>query len=215
MRVILTRHYKTRTNEDGRILGWGDSPPGSDWKSDIEYVEAQLQANRLDFDAIYSSDLARTRQTAIIHAARFGIDSVDSKPELNEVNYGNLQNQKKSSIARRYPQHKKDPDMVYPGGESFRQMQQRSVGFLSSLSASHPHHTVLIVAHAGVIRGIVCHFLGLDYAGNLKQKISFRYIGDFMLEGERCLHYDEIGRVSGFARNGVIELPFSSSCVAS
>jgi broad specificity phosphatase PhoE len=215
MRVILTRHYKTRSNEDDRIIGWGDSPPGSDWKADIEYVDARLQAHGLDFDEIYSSDLERSRQTAIIHAVRYGIDVVNSAAELNEINYGKLQEHKKSSVSRRYPQHKKNPDMVYPGGESFRQMQQRSVGFFLSLAAKNPRQTVLIVAHAGVIRGIVSHFLGLEYAANLKQKVGFRYIGDFLLEDGNCLRYDELGEASGFVRNAVIKLPFSRTCAAS
>ena len=215
MRFILTRHYKTRSNEDDRILGWGDSPPGSDWKADIEYVDARLQAHGLDFDEIYSSNLERSRQTAIIHAVRYGIAFVNSAAELNEINYGKLQKHKKSWVARRYPQHKKNADMVYPEGESFRQMQQRSVEFLLSLAAKHPRQTVLIVAHAGVIRGLVSHFLGLELADNLKQKVSFRYIGDFLLEDGNCLRYDELGEASGFVHNAVIELPFIRVCAVS
>jgi broad specificity phosphatase PhoE len=215
MRFILTRHYKTRSNEDDRILGWGDSPPGSDWKADIEYVDARLQAHGLDFDEIYSSNLERSRQTAIIHAVRYGIAFVNSAAELNEINYGKLQKHKKSWVARRYPQHKKNPDMVYPEGESFRQMQQRSVEFLLSLDAKHPTQTVLIVAHAGVIRGLVSHFLGLELADNLKQKVSFRYIGDFLLEDGNCLRYDELGEASGFVHNAVIELPVTRVCAVS
>jgi broad specificity phosphatase PhoE len=215
MRVILTRQYKTRTNEENRILGWGDSPPGSDWRADIEYVDTCFQDHGLHFDKIYSSDLERSRQTAIIHAVRYGVTPVNSAAELNEINYGKLQKQKKSWVTRRYPRHKNDPDMVYPGGESFRQMQQRSVGFLLSLATKLPRQTVLIVAHAGVIRGVVSHFLGLEFADNLKQKVAFRYIGDFLLQDGDCLRYDELGEASGFVSNGVIELPFSRTCAAS
>lgn len=215
MRLILTRHYRTQSNEAGRIIGWGDSPPGIEWRADIDYVDGRFQAHGLEFNEIYSSDLERSRQTAIIHAVRYRIAVVNSAAELNEINYGKLQKHKKSWVARRYPEHKKNPDMVYPEGESFRQMQQRSVGFLLSLVAKHPGQTVLIVAHAGVIRGIVSHFLGLEFADNLKQKVTFRYIGDFLFEDGNCLRYDELGEASGFVRNGVIKLPFSRTCAAS
>ena len=208
MRLILTRHYRTRNNEDDRIIGWGDSPPGGDWKADINFVDDCLRLHGLEFDAIYSSDLQRSRQTAIIHAVRFGIPKVNSRAELNEINYGQLLNRKKDSVAKQYPQHKKNPDMVYPGGESFRQMQRRSVDFLSSLARSSPRQTVLIVAHAGVIRGLVSHYLGFDFADQLRQRISFRYIGEFLFEGEKCVRYDELGWVSGFVENGVIDLPY-------
>lgn len=209
MRLILTRHYKTRNNEEDRIIGWGDSPPGVDWKADIDYVDNRLRDASLRFDAVYSSDLERSRQTAIIHAVRFGIPLVNSSVELNEVNYGELRDQKKDSVAKRYPQHKKNPDMVYPGGESFRQMQRRSVGFLSSLAQSRPRQTLLIVSHAGVIRGIVSHYLGLDFAENLQRRVSFRYIGDLLFDGADCIRYDEMGHPSGFVDSGVVELPFA------
>ena len=208
MRLILTRHYKTRNNEEDRIMGWGDSPPGIDWKADIDFVDDCLRQRGLKFDAVYSSDLERSRQTAIIHAVRFGIQMVNSRAELNEINYGQLLNRKKDSVAKQYPQHKKNPDMVYPGGESFRQMQERSVRFLSSLALERPQQTLLVVSHAGVIRGLVSHYLGLDYANHLKQRIAFRYVGDLLFEGERCIRYDELGCPSGFVENGVIELPY-------
>lgn len=209
MRLILARHYKTRTNEDDRILGWGDSPPGSDWKADIDYIDDRLRDNGLRFDAVYSSELERSRQTAIIHAVRFGIPMVDSRAELNEVDYGQVVTQKKEAVAKKYPKHKLDPDMVYPGGESFRQMQQRSVTFLSSLAATRPGQTLLVVSHAGVIRGIVSHFLGLDYARHLKHRIAFRYIGDLHFEGALCTLYNELGMPSGFVDSGAVEIPYN------
>ena len=145
----------------------------------------------------------------MFHARRFGIHISHDTPALNEVNYGKLYKKKKQWVAEHYPQHKKDPDFVYPEGESFRQMQERSVRYLSTLAVTHPQNTVLIVVHAGVIRGLVSHFLGLKYADNLKQKISHRYVGDFLFEGNTCRRYDELGKPSGFVREAVIEIPFA------
>lgn len=209
MRVILIRHYQTQSNAEGRILGWGNSPPYHDWKDNVDFIDTRLHENGINFDAIYSSDLERARQTAKIHAGSFGIPDVISIPELNEINYGKLQTKKKSWVAGHCPRHKKDPDLVYPDGESFRQMQQRSVRFVSSLALANPQNTILIVSHAGVIRGIVSHFLGLEYASSLKHSISFRYIGDFLFNGNSCVCYDEFGKPSGFVRDGVIEIPLA------
>jgi broad specificity phosphatase PhoE len=209
MRVILTRHYHTQSNFAGRILGWGDSPPRPVWKKDVKFIADRLQQADVSLDAIYSSDLERARRTAQAYADLFGVPEVLAVPELKEINYGKLQTKEKAWVVRNYPQHKKDPDLVYPDGESFRQMQQRSVGFISSLAATHPRHTVLIVSHAGVIRGIISHFLGLEYAASLRQKIPFRYIGDFLFAGESCTRYDEIGKLSGFVRAGDLDIPVS------
>lgn len=209
MRIILIRHYKTQTNEDGRILGWGDSPPCKNWQADFNFVDALLTEQGINFDAVYSSDLERSRQTAKLHARVLGISDVISSAALNEVNYGAMQQKRKSWVAANHPQHKKNPDMVYPKGESFRQMQQRSVDYLSALVEAHPKQSALVVAHAGVIRGFISHFLGLGYADNLERRIPFRYIGDFLFKEKDCVRYKELGKPSGFVRDGVIKIPFN------
>lgn len=214
MRIILIRHYKTQTNEDGRILGWGDSPPYKNWKTDFNYVDAILTEQGVDFDAVYSSDLERSRQTANLHARVLGISTVNSSAELNEINYGEVQQKRKSWVGDNYPKHKKDPDMVYPGGESFRQMQQRSVRYLSALVKDHPKQSALVVAHAGVIRGLISHFLRLEYADNLERRIPFRYIGDFLFKGKHCVRYKELGRFSGFVRDRVVKIPFKPGSIS-
>jgi broad specificity phosphatase PhoE len=207
MRAIITRHYKTLINASERIQGWGDSPRNSDWEDDVRFVDACLNEHGIRFDAVFSSVLERSRQTAMFHARRQGIHLIYDTPALNEVNYGILYKKKKQWVAEHYPQHKRDPDFVYPGGESFRQMQERSVNYLISLALTRPRQTILIVVHAGIIRGLVSHFLGLDYAENLKRKISHRYVGDFQFDGSTCVRYDELGKPSGFVRDGVIEVP--------
>jgi broad specificity phosphatase PhoE len=209
MRLILTRHYHTQSNFAGRILGWGDSPPRPGWETDVNYIVSRLRQAGVSVDAVYSSDLERARRTAMTYADAFAIPEVIAAPELKEINYGKLQTKVKAWVVRHYPQHKKDPDLVYPDGESFRHMQQRSVRFISYLAETHPRHTVLIVSHAGVIRGVISHFLGLEYAASLKQKIPFRYIGDFLLAGENCTLYDELGKRSGFVLAGGLEIPYS------
>ena len=208
MRAIITRHYKTIIHASDQILGWGDSPRDQGWEADVEFVSARLREQGVSFDAVYSSDLERSRQTAMFHARLLGIHVIHDDQALNEVNYGKLYKKKKKWVAEHYPLHKIDPNFVYPKGESFRQMQQRSVRCLLSMAKRYSHQTVLIVAHAGVIRGLVSHFLGLEYAGNLKRKISHRYIGDFLFDGDKCVRYDELGKSSGFISEGVIEAPF-------
>ena len=207
MRAIITRHYKTLINAADKILGWGDSPRDSSWEGDLRFIDDKLREQGIEFNAVYSSILERSRQTAMFHARRHGVSLIYDSPALNEVNYGKLFKKKKKWVAEHYPLHKKDPDFVYPGGESFREMQQRSVSYFSSLASVHSGQTILLVVHAGVIRGLVSHFLGLDYAENLKRKISHRYIGDFLFDGERCVSYDELGKPSGFVKDGAIHVP--------
>ncbi len=206
MRLLLVRHYKTLLNAGERILGWGDSPRVSEWEADLMPVREILQASDFTINTVYSSHLERARQTSLYYARHLRISVVHHATELNEVNYGELYGKPKRWVADNIPQYKTDPDFVFPGGESFRQMQGRSVAFVESLQADHAAQTLLLVVHAGVIRGLLCHFLHLDYAPNLKHKIGHRYIGELSISDGRCIGYDELGKRSGFVKAGVVSL---------
>jgi broad specificity phosphatase PhoE len=211
MRVILARHYKTIDNEAGRIMGWGDAPPASDWEIDLLQVHAEIEEMGCRFDACYSSALGRACETMRYFATRCGCGRTATAAELNEVNYGELFQRPKRSVAKEFPQYKTDADFVFPGGESFHQMQRRSVDFVLSLQGKHAGDSLLLVAHAGVIRGLISYFLGLDLNANLKRKISHRYLGEFVIKKDMCSFYDERGKPSGFVRDGAITLPYGSS----
>ncbi|UCB56142.1 MAG: histidine phosphatase family protein [Thiotrichales bacterium] len=208
MRAIVVRHYKTTSNESDQILGWGDAPPAASWMDDLNKVEQILLASQFTIHHIYTSTLPRAINTGKFYADSYAIKDIFSSPALREVNYGKLYNKSKKWVERHIPKHKKDPDFVYPNGESFKQMQDRSVAFIQSLAQKHPDETLLVVVHAGVIRGLVCHCLGLDYASNLKRQIGHQYIGDFTIEGDTCVRYNELGRPSEFVREGIVKVPY-------
>jgi alpha-ribazole phosphatase len=211
MRIIVVRHYKTLINQSGQIMGWGDSPRSVDWQVDLAYVDGVLSANSLEFAAVYTSNLERARQTGMYYAKKRNINLIHDQAELNEINYGILYKKSKKWVEKHVPKHKKDPDFIYPKGESFHQMQERSVGFIQSLWKKRKHDTILVVVHAGVVRGLVSYFLELPYAENLKRKISHCYIGDFLFKHERCVSYNELGKPSGFVQDGVIAIPYQNN----
>ncbi len=190
-------------------MGWGDSPQVDEWLEDMIFVEQVLQGHGIHPDSIYSSALDRSRQTAEYFATKLGINGVQSARELNEINYGSLYQKPKQWVKEHYPRHKVDPDFVYPQGESFSQLQARCVSFIRALAVGQSGRTILCVAHAGVVRALLSHFLGLDYAPQLKRKVSHRYVGVLCFDGERCSAYDEWGMPSGFVNEGVLTLPYS------
>ena len=206
MRLILVRHYKTTSNETGKIMGWGDAPPAKNWQEDPDHVAKVLLNAHLNTQIIYTSSLTRAINTGKFYADILGIKQVQDTPALNEVNYGKLYNKSKKWAEKFVHGHKKDPDLVYPDGESFNQMKTRCIKFIESISKKHADETVLIVVHAGIIRSLVSHFLKLDYANNLTRKIGHRYIGDFTIKGKHCSSYNELGKESGFISEGIIKL---------
>ena len=208
MRVIIVRHYKTTSNETGNIIGWGDSPPVKEWRHDINYVNDTLRKSKIHIDHIYTSKLRRARNTGLFYGQSHNINKIQHSIELNEINYGNASKKSKQWVQQHIPEYKIDPDYIFQNGESFRQMQKRSVAYILKLAHKHPNDVVMIVVHAGVIRGLLCHFLKLDYASNLKQHIGHRYIGILDIKSKTHIHYKEAGVESGFIKQGIIKVPF-------
>jgi broad specificity phosphatase PhoE len=214
MRAIVVRHFKTLINVSGLIMGWGDAPRAQGWEADLTYVDAALNELGIEFSAIYTSYLERARQTGMFYARKRNIHLIRDTQALNEINYGVLYRKSKAWVEKTIPQHKTDPNFVYPGGESFAQMQARSVQFFDVLAGKHKNETILVVVHAGVIRGFICHYLGLPYAENLKREIGHRYIGDYRFIGNQCVSYNELGKPSGFVRDSVLSVPVEPASVS-
>lgn len=116
------------------------------------------------FEVIYGSDLRRVRETIEILTANRQIP-VHFKPELREIHLGQWEGKTFISIRRRFPDEFKARGLNFggyrpPGGESFKDLQKRILPvFQGIVHASRGK--VLIVAHAGVNRVILCHVLGV------------------------------------------------------
>ena len=191
-------------------MGWSDSPRMAGWLDDVVYIERILRQRRQVPDLIYTSALERSRHTGNYLADQFDRPVLNAQ-HLNEVNYGRLAEKPKKWVAANYPRHKRDPDVVYPGGESFSAMRERVVQFVAELTDKYQDQTLLCVAHAGVIRALVSDFLQLDFSLQLKRSIPHRYIGVMSFEGASCRNYDEWGEPSGFVKDGLIRLPWSAA----
>jgi len=127
-----------------------------------ERLRERLSRERLD--AIYCSDLQRARRTAQIAASAHGL-GVAACPELRELDFGELEGAIFESISERNPALaqawlERSLTLAMPGGESLPQLAQRVGRFAPRLN-NHDGQTVLIVAHSGSLRALVCHLLGL------------------------------------------------------
>lgn len=118
--------------------------------------------------AVYSSDLSRALDTATIIAVPHGIPVVASQ-RLREMNFGQFEGMTFDEIKRRYPGAERfwsgaNPESGFPGGESLKAMASRVERFVLRLSRHSPSDTVLVVAHGGSLRMLVCRMLGLHFS---------------------------------------------------
>jgi broad specificity phosphatase PhoE len=147
-RLLLVRHGETDWNADGRLQGQTDRR-----LSDFGRTQARQLADELaeeKFDAIYSSDLARARETAEIVGERLGLlVALDS--DLREKDWGTWEGL--TAVER---------DRVEFIGESTEAHQERILGALHRISERHPDGSrVLVVTHGGSMRRVQTAALGM------------------------------------------------------
>ncbi|WP_374515987.1 histidine phosphatase family protein [Niveibacterium sp.] len=153
-RLCLIRHGETDWNVARRIQGHTDIP-----LNHTGLEQARLLAQSLadeQFDAIYSSDLGRARQTAEAVAHRLH-QTVRLDPLLRERHYGEFQALTYDEARARFPDayahfEARMPDADFPGGgESLNVFLARVRGALNRIADAHPGSSVLVATHGGVL----------------------------------------------------------------
>lgn len=116
-------------------------------------------------ERIVASDLSRTLTTVRIVA---GDRSVETIAALREINLGRWEGLTKEQVQINYPDlwQRRWQDLANcrpPDGESFQDLSARVVPAFETI-ARQAQGNILVVAHAGVIRVILCHLLGMPLA---------------------------------------------------
>jgi probable phosphoglycerate mutase len=113
-------------------------------------------------DAVYTSPLERTRETAAPTAARTGREAV-VEPGLLECDFGEWTGEELSRLSRlkAWSTVQRAPSTFrFPGGESFPEMQARTVGAVDRVRAAHEGGVVVCFSHADPIKAALAHALG-------------------------------------------------------
>jgi probable phosphoglycerate mutase len=170
--ILLARHGETDWNSERRWQGHADRPLNDVGREQAREL-AKMLAGR-GIDAVYSSDLARAHQTALIVAEQLGLP-VEVDAGLREVDVGDWAGRLLTEIEdadpaafERWQQGRK----AWHGGESYEEMGERVVAAVLRLAARHPDQTVLIVSHGGSIRACRATAAGLDYAASRVSEIG-------------------------------------------
>ena len=159
--LLLVRHGHTPTA--GRILtGWSRGVHLTDRGRE----QARALAERLDgvhVQAIYSSPLERCRETAAPLARVRGLE-VRTRRDLLEVDYGDWTGRSIRQLARTklWRSVQQSPSSVrFPGGETLRGVQARSMDAVRGIAEEHPEGTVVVVTHADVVRLVLADLAGM------------------------------------------------------
>jgi broad specificity phosphatase PhoE len=164
--ILLARHGETDWNSERRWQGHADRPLNDAGREQARELADALVDRAID--VVYSSDLLRAHETALIVAGRLGLP-VEVDAGLREVDVGDWAGRSLTEIEtadpeayRRWQQGQK----AWNGGESYEEMGERVVAAVLRLAGRHPGETVLIVTHGGSIRACRATAAGLDYAAS-------------------------------------------------
>jgi len=165
---------------NGRLPGVGLSARG---RAEIAAVAARLAEEKIE--ALYASPLQRTQETAAILSELLGLP-VGCRDDVIELDFGEWTGLTADEI-------RKDPRWqvwsncrsiaVIPGGESWRQVQDRVVGALFDLRQVHPDGSVVIVSHGDVIRAALLFALGMPLDFYARLEVALASISTIRLDG--------------------------------
>ena len=140
--VIAARaHGQTSDNEAGIRSGWRD-PGLTDEGRRQAKQQGLLHANE-EFDVIFSSDLRRTYETALLMFEGRQIPIVQDR-RLRQLNYGDLEGLPTAELQDQGPQDMTTP---FPNGESSIDLAGRFQDFLEDIEAHYDGKRVIIVAN--------------------------------------------------------------------
>ncbi|MEU6405952.1 bifunctional RNase H/acid phosphatase [Streptomyces sp. NPDC046985] len=174
---VLLRHGETPLTPQKRFSGSGGSDPSL---SEAGREQAEKAAAALaglgTIQAVVSSPLARTRETAGIVADRLGLDvAVDDG--LRETDFGAWEGMTFGEVRERYPDDlnawlasaEAEPT---GGGESFAATAERIGAARDRLVAAYAGRTVLLVTHVTPIKTLVRLALGAPPESLFRMELS-------------------------------------------
>jgi broad specificity phosphatase PhoE len=161
-RILLARHGETDWNRDGRWQGHTDRPLNDVGRGQARALGAHLAGMRVDL--LYSSDLARARQTAAAAELATGLNAIVDA-DLREVDVGEWAGCTHEQAQERDPEWYQEwvdgAVAGYRGGETYLELHRRSVRAFERILEAGAGRTAVVVCHGGNIRAIVSEVVGL------------------------------------------------------
>ena len=160
--LLLARHGQSDWNAERRWQGHADRP-----LTERGWAQARALADRLaevELDAIYSSDLRRTRDTAAVVAESQGLE-VHELPKLREVDVGSWSGLTREEARVQFPEayeRWRSGRQGWTDGETYEEMTGRVLEAVWEIVRTNDGGRVLIVSHGGPVRAIHATALGMD-----------------------------------------------------
>ena len=160
MRLIITRHGETIENKEGIIQGHLPGKLSEEGIEQAKKVALRLKDEKIDF--AFSSDLARSADTAR-EIMKFHKDApIEFTKELRERFLGEIQGKRKSELGFGEQKYVAARDNL-KGAETLEELFKRAESFVDKVLQKHHNHTVLFVGHNGINKALIAAITGKTY----------------------------------------------------
>jgi len=173
--IILVRHGQTEWNRIERFRGRYDLSLNDTGIEQAEKTAAYIQKMWKPV-ALYSSPLKRAVQTAEKITETCGIP-IQTSHGLMDIDYGQWQGLTPEEVQQQWPEllthwYEHPETVQIPGGESLKQVRERSMSALSGFCRMHMNDEIVLVSHTVVNRLLILGILDLgnDHFWNLSQE---------------------------------------------
>jgi broad specificity phosphatase PhoE len=168
--IYLVRHGQSEGNAERRFGGHSATPLSRRGRKQAELTAGALSTESIT--AIYSSDLLRATETATPLADRLNLP-INSTDAFRERSVGVMEGLTFADAASAHPEEyaallRRDFEQVLTGGESYRQMLERSRQKLDEVIATCAGGKIAIFSHTGTICILVLHLMGALDSKELK-----------------------------------------------
>jgi broad specificity phosphatase PhoE len=169
-RILLVRHGQSEGNAGGRFGGHTSTPLSALGRAQAEATARALATEKVT--AIYSSDLVRAIETAEPLARSLNLE-ITRAEAFRERSVGRMEGLTFQEAAEQFPEDyaallRRDFDLVLTGGESYRQMLDRSARALDEAINSNRSGCLTIFSHTGTICILALHLMGALDAPELR-----------------------------------------------
>jgi probable phosphoglycerate mutase len=161
------RHGRTASNVSALLHGRTDVPLDAVGIRQAHLVAERLATELDSAQALLSSPLSRALSTALIIGHRIGLEP-EVVPGLVEMDFGLLEGTTVETIQRDHPdiaRRMADPndlDVSWPEGESRHGFHARVLATFQAVLSDYASHSVVVVAHGGVIGSFLAQLQGLS-----------------------------------------------------
>ena len=186
-RLYLVRHGQVEGHKEKRYNGQANVPLTPLGREESARVCDSLAD--IPLDAVYSSDLDRSRYCAELVAAAHKL-TVSTCESLRELHIGNWEGRTWAELQEAYPEDWQSRlrnlvNFQVPGGESLQDVADRIRPTIQKIITSHPGGNVVLVAHGGVNRIVLLDAIGapLKQAFSIEQDYGCLNIIDYFSDG--------------------------------